>query len=89
MDKAILDLFAIHPSARKVENRYKALRWLLKDRFYSTFKDTNNEVMEAMLFDAITLDRKIRKLTEGEQDELKQQLSEEFQVEELGFQIGV
>lgn len=67
-----------------VKNRYKAIRYLLIGKYGSqTFEDKNKTI--EMLKDAIYLDRKMRLWTEGTEEVLKEQLSEEFQIEELGY----
>ncbi len=40
------------------------------------------------LKDAVYLDRMIRKLTEGEEVQEKEILSEQFQLDELGMEVG-
>lgn len=84
MDNAIIDLFKEFPEAKLVANRYRTIRRLLGER-YPVIRDVSKEMMCDILFDAISFDRKLRLFTEGEEKELKQQLSEEFQATELGL----
>lgn len=70
------------PEASKVENRYRAIRHaLLPD--YPTYL-ANKEISLAFLSEIVYLDRQLRKMTEGIDDEKKEILSQEFQIEELG-----
>jgi len=77
MDKAILELFKEHPEAKLVQNKYQTLRKLIKDRYY-WLGYVERETMYKIIFDIITLDRKVRLFTQGEQQELKKRLSEEY-----------
>lgn len=67
-----------HPSAGLVKNRYKAIRAVLK-QMYPTVEVENNR-LEDMIFDAIALDRKLRDLTQGQEQETKTKLSQEWQI---------
>lgn len=82
MDKAILELFKQHPEAKLVQNRYQTLRKLIKDRYY-WLGYVERETMYKIIFDIVTLDRKIRLFTQGEQKELKKQLSDQYIVENI------
>ena len=82
MDVAILQLFKEYPEAKLVENKYKTLRKLLTDR-YHILRDIPRELMYKIIFDTVSLDRKLRLWTEGEQKELKETLSDQFIVDEL------
>lgn len=68
-------LFDLHPETKSVKKRYFTLKILLQER-YEICKE--NPEIEAMLKDAIYLDRKIRWMTEGEEKELKDKLEKEF-----------
>lgn len=81
MDQNIITLFKAHPEAKLVQNRYRALKSLLKKKY--TFGEMTDGQIEAMAFDCVSYDRKLRLFTEGEQVELKQELSEEFIATEL------
>lgn len=82
MDQAILDLFKQYPEAKLTKNRHKTNRVLLTQRF-SELKDIPKDRMCQIIFDCVTLDRRLRLWTQGEEQELKEQLSQEFIVEEL------
>lgn len=79
------ELLQQFPESRLVENRYRSMRVVLK-KHWKFVETVNQKDMIEFLKDVVYLDRKIRLETEGEQEELKQQLSEEKQVE-LGYQI--
>lgn len=81
MDQNIIDLFKSHPDARLVQNRYRALKALLKKKY--TFGEMTDSQIEAMAFDCVSYDRKLRLFTEGEEVELKQELLEQYIVDEL------
>lgn len=84
MDKAILALFEKNKEARLVSNRYRSIRALLIEK-YPELITIEKERLCTILFDAISFDRKIRLFTEGQQTELKQELSTEYQATELGL----
>ena len=72
------------PITHKVENRYNTLRAALRDKYPDLVANTDKTQMLDFLKDVVYLDRKLRQLTEGEEENLKQVLSEEAQVE-LGY----
>ncbi len=77
-------MFKTVEGSNLVENRYRALRYLLNKRYEKqTF--TDREMTMNFIKDAVYLDRKMRLWTEGQQVELKKELSEDYQVEELGY----
>ncbi len=84
MDKAILELFEKNKEARLVANRYRSIRALLIEK-YPELATIEKERLCTILFDAISFDRKLRLFTEGQQMELKQELSTEYQAQELGL----
>lgn len=67
-----------------VENRYNALRYLLVDK-YPQLKEISKETCLEMLREIIYVDRAMRRATEGKQEKEKKILSQEYQVEELGY----
>jgi hypothetical protein len=73
-------LFKEYPSTKLVKNRYLTIKVMLQER-YPEIKD--NPKIEKMLKDAIWIDRKIRWATEGQEETLKQELSDKFIDEEL------
>jgi len=75
-------LFVKAPKFKEVEHRYDALTYLLQQK-YPLVKG-NRELYARLLKDAIYLDRHIRKVTEGEQEETKRELSR-AKKEELGY----
>ena len=84
MDKAILELFEKNKEARLVANRYRSIRALLIEK-YPELATIEKERLCTILFDAISFDRKLRLFTEGQEKELKQTLSTEYQAQELGL----
>lgn len=85
-DNKIRTMFKEIEGSGLVKNRYKAIRWLLMGR-YSDQNFAEKEKTTDMLRDAIYLDRKLRLWTETKEQPLKEQLSQEFQVSELGYRI--
>ena len=73
-------LFKLEPKQKSVKQRYSTLKLLLQER-YSYIKEIPD--IEKFLKDAIFLDRKVRWMTEGEENELKETLSEEYIQENL------
>ena len=82
MDEAILATFKEFPEAKLVANRYKTLRKLPSDRF-PELREIEKERLYEILFDTITLDRKIRLWTQGEEKEKKQLLSDQYVVDNI------
>lgn len=68
-------LYTAHPSSMLTENRIKSLQAVLREK-YPTICD--REEIYKFLKDAIYNDRRMRKDTEGMQEELKKQLSEKY-----------
>lgn len=77
------ELLQQFPHAGLVENRYSSLRVVLR-RHWNFVSTVDQKDMETFLKDVVYLDRKIRQLTEGKQDKLKQQLATEKRLE-LGY----
>lgn len=73
-------LFKEHPKTKSVRNRYLTIKTLLQEKYPTVKEDPK---IEKMLKDAIWLDRKIRWATEGEEENLKQELADKFIEEEL------
>jgi hypothetical protein len=73
-------LFREYPETKLVKNRYLTIKVLLQEK-HPEVKEIAN--MEKILKNAIWLDRKIRWATEGEEQELKQRLADNFIEEEL------
>lgn len=79
-ERRIKDMFESVPDSNLVENRYRALRFLLKPK-YPQLMDIPQETLIEILRDAVYLDRKLRKETEGQQVEEKKILEDEWLVE--------
>ncbi len=71
-----------------VEVRYKLILWLLCKEWGSTLSKVEKELMVKILKDAVYIDRIIRLKTCGREEELKEILSQEFQIAELGMEVG-
>ena len=78
----------LNPAFGELKYRYKLMLWLLMKEWSNTLGKIEKEVMMKILKDAIYIDRKIRKETEGEEEELKEILSQDFQIRELGVEVG-
>lgn len=83
--KSLTSLLDSNPEAHLVKNRYKVMMYLLNKEWSNLLSQTDKEVMKEFLKDVIYCDRKIRLETEGDDEEEKEILSQEFQVEELGI----
>jgi len=81
------NLLSTTPNARKVEYRYKTLRFVLKKAFPG-LQQIDDEYLEKVLKDVCYMDRKLRQLTEGEQEKEKEILSQEYVLEELNYTPG-
>lgn len=83
VNKSIEATVSKYPEASLVQNKYKVITKTIME-CYPTTKDIGKATMEAIIDDAIHLDRKWRQLTEGKDEENKIKLSYEKQVE-LGY----
>lgn len=66
-----------HPEARLTENRHKAIRSVLLDK-YPFLKSHSVEMITELLHDADLAGRQMRRMTENEQKQLKKVLSQEY-----------
>lgn len=82
MDK----LFKEYPDSKRVHMRWKAIYKLLEDKYPEIVKSAHYEIIFNFLKDADYLNRKIRWETEGIDKEKKKILSQEYQIEELGYE---
>lgn len=69
------NLFDINPNYRSTKLRYEVLLLLLDDKYKNI---TDNPAIIDFLKDVVYLDRKLRLLTEGEEVELKEELSNDW-----------
>lgn len=81
--KTLKDLLESNPEASKVKEKYRVLMYLLSKEWKSIIFSKENSVMKDFLQDVIYADRLLRKYTEGEDEEEKEILSQEFQLNEL------
>lgn len=86
INKAIETMVSRYPDASLVKNKYKVISASIM-QCYPVTKDLGRATMEAIIDDAIHLDRKWRQLTEGKDQENKKILSQEKQIE-LGYEPG-
>lgn len=70
MQKA-LNLF---PDAWKVKERYRTIYYAMKQEYPNLLASHGKETMLMFMRDCIYLDRKLRKLTEGQDQEVKNEL---------------
>jgi len=84
---SLTKLLESNEQAHKVEERYRVMMYLLNKEWSNLISTVDKETMKEFLRDAIYCDRKIRLETEGEQEELKEVLSQEKQIE-LGYEVG-
>lgn len=79
-------MFTNHPASKLVKNRYKALVELLKERYPQIIdSDPQRKYIYDFLKDALYNDRKIRWETEDTDKETKKILSQDYQINELGY----
>lgn len=83
--KVLTDLVETNASARTVTKRYKVMRYVLSKEWSNFMNDLDPIKLEEFLKDAVYIDRQIRKVTEGDDQENKDILEEKFIEEELGF----
>jgi ornithine carbamoyltransferase len=86
--KELTNLLEKNPEAHKVRERYRVMMYLLSKEWTNLIGSVEKETMKAFLQDVIYTDRKIRLETEGEEDETKEVLSQEYQIKELGVEVG-
>lgn len=86
------ELVKVHerePQSKLTKNRYRAIRVALIKSYPNLINSTDKEVMLNFLRDVVYLDRKQRLLTEGLERDEKEELSQEYQIEHLGVEIGL
>jgi len=67
-----------NPKSHSLENHYKFMRMILQKEYPKTFENISPETIETMLQELVYLDRFLRRKREGNQNELKQELSNQF-----------
>lgn len=80
-------LYTKHPEAKQVKERYKVMRIVLQREWLSLSK-LEPQIIEEILKDAVHIDRRIRKMTEGVDQETKDILEQE-ELQRLGYEVGV
>ena len=86
--KSLASLMDNKPEAKLVENRYRAIKYVLRPYFPTLFTTLSEDAITQLLQDVVYLDRQVRKETEGIEDEKKKILSQEYQLQELGVEMG-
>ena len=75
------------PDTQLVKNRNRTIRHLLKEPYHGIIENISKPVMLKLIHDIVYLDRKHRSLTEGKEGKLKQNLSDQWQVDN-GYMPG-
>lgn len=86
--KSLATLMDNKPEARLVENRYRAIKYVLRPYFPTLFETLSEDAITQLLQDVVYLDRQVRKVTEGVDEEKKEILSQEYQLKELGMEVS-
>lgn len=73
-------LFNLDPKFKSTKKRYDALYRLLQKR-YPFLRELEYEQAIQFLKDTVYLDRELRRMTQGKEQELKQELSQEWQLD--------
>lgn len=81
--------FKDNSEAVLVKNRHRIIYATLKELYPHTFTSIEKETMIDLFKDILYADRKWRALTEDFDKEQKKILSQEFQLNELGMNIGI
>jgi len=81
--RELANLLEKNPEAHKVSERYRVMVYVLSKEWANLIGSVEKETMKAFLQDVIYTDRKIRLETEGEDEETKEILSQEFIINEL------
>ena len=80
-DRRMQKMFTDIPESKLVENRYKALRYMLQEKYGVMFENQPKEFVRDFLKDVVSLDRELRRGTEYLQKTKKEILSQEYIVE--------
>ena len=85
--KRLADKFKEEPEFKLTRNRYRCIRYALYENYNDIIRLAGKERMENFLKDVVSVDRKIRMMTEGEEVEEKKVLSQEWQIG-AGYEPG-
>lgn len=85
--KSLARLVDSYPEFKKVKNRYKLMRCVLQDYYPIITGSVSKDTLELFLREAVYIDRQIRHVTEDEDGETKEILSQEFVLEE-GYELS-
>lgn len=75
------ELFKEHEEAKLVKNRYKTIRYALYEEYNELISLTSKERFIDLIKDILYTDRKLRSLTGDIEQEEKQILSQQWQVD--------
>ena len=81
--KELYKLVKTNAEARKLEKRYSVMEFLLNKEYAQTLKLIPKSILHDFLKDIVYIDRKIRKATEGFDQEAKDIAEQEFILNEL------
>lgn len=70
-----------NPKSHSLENHYKFMRLILQKEYPKTFSEIAPDTIETMLQELTYLDRFLRRKREGNQNELKRKLANEFKAQ--------
>lgn len=87
-NRRMVKLFETNPESKSVKLRYRTLRYLLLEK-HPFLRDLPINQVTELLKECVTLDRKLRLATQGLEEETKKILSQEYQLEELGVEVGI
>ena len=77
-----------YPKSHKVSEIYKVMEIVITQEYPSLAKNYSTDTLKEIIRDIVHIDRKLRKMTEGEDVENKKRLSQEYQMEVLGYESG-
>lgn len=80
-------LFEAHTESKYVRERYRTIRYTLLEK-YPWIETIPKEEFLTFLRETVYIDRLLRLSTEGIEPTTKKILSQQFQAEELDYQIG-
>jgi len=70
-----------NPKSHELENHYKFMRKVLLTNYPQSLLNISNETLEEILYEAVYLDRFLRRKRQGNQNQLKEKLAKEFKKE--------
>lgn len=89
LTESLLVVLKTHQEASLLAFRYRTLLASLRVSYPSLTSTTQKEVLLEFIRDTVYLDRKLRKLTEGKDKLNKEIHSQQYQLTELGSEVGL